>query len=181
MDRTLLERAKGGDRDAYSAVAFELSDRLFATAHRILRDFDAAGDALQTTLLRMWRDLPSLRELDHLEAWAFRILVRACQDQLRTNRRRAARLQLLRDDRVVEDATANVADREQLNNAFGRLPIDQRAAIVLQYYRGLTLTEIAVILQVPTGTVRSRIHYAKRALRSAIEADERTMTEIQSR
>ena len=181
MDGALLERAKGGDRDAYSAVAFELSDRLFATAHRILRDFDAAGDALQTTLLQMWRDLPSLRDPERLEAWAFRILVRACQDQLRISRRRAARLQLLREDRVVEDASANVADREQLNRAFGRLPVDQRAALVLQYYRGLTVTEIAGILQVPTGTVRSRIHYAKQALRSAIEADERTMVEIQSR
>jgi RNA polymerase sigma-70 factor (ECF subfamily) len=66
-----------------------------------------------------------------------------------------------------------VADREQLERAFRTLTTEQRAAIVLQYYRGLTLDEIAVILRVPSGTVRSRLHYAKRALRAAIEADAR--------
>ena len=181
MDRSLVERAQRGDRDAYSAIAFELSDRLFATAHRILRDFDADGDALQVTLLRMWRDLPSLREAERIDAWAYRVLVRACHDELRTSRRRASRLQLLRDERVVQDAAAQIADREQLDRAFARLPVEQRAALVLQYYRGMTLPEIADVLQVPLGTVRSRIHYAKRALRSAIEADDRTTVEIHAR
>jgi len=79
----MVELAKLGDREAFTRLAFELSDHLFAVAHRILRDFDAAGDALQVTLLRIWRDLPSLRDPDRFEAWAYRVLLRACQDQLR--------------------------------------------------------------------------------------------------
>ena len=58
MDRFLVEQAQRGDREAFTTLAFELSDRLFAVAHRILRDFDSAGDALQVTLLSIWRDLP---------------------------------------------------------------------------------------------------------------------------
>ena len=66
-----------------------------------------------------------------------------------------------------------MADRDQLDRAFERLTPDQRAAVVLHYYRGLTMQEIAEVLRVPIGTVRSRLHYAKRAMRAAIEADAR--------
>lgn len=173
MERSLVERAQRGDREAFTSLAFELSDRLFAVAHRILRDFDAAGDALQVALLRIWRDLPSLRDPGLAEAWAYRVLVRACHDQLRTQQRQTPALHLIADDGAHDDHAISIADREQLERAFRTLPVEQRAAIVLQYYRDLTLPEIAEVLGVPVGTVRSRLHYAKRALRSAIEADAR--------
>jgi RNA polymerase sigma-70 factor (ECF subfamily) len=176
MDRSLVEQAQRGDREAFTSLAFELSDRLFAVAHRILRDFDSAGDALQVTLLRIWRDLPSLRDPDLIEGWAYRVLVRACHDHLRKQRRRAPALHLLEADRTLEDPAAAIADREQLERAFRTLSGEQRAAIVLQYYRDLSLKEIADVLDVPIGTVRSRLHYAKRALRAAIDADARQIT-----
>jgi RNA polymerase sigma-70 factor (ECF subfamily) len=171
-----VEQAQRGDREAFTRLAFELSDRLFAVAHRILRDFDSAGDALQVTLLRIWRDLPTLRDPGLVEAWAYRVLVRACHDELRKLRRQAPALHLLAVDGAEEDPAISIADREQLDRAFRTLTTEQRAAIVLQYYRDLTLSEIADVLQVPIGTVRSRLHYAKRALRSAIEADARPTT-----
>jgi len=176
MERSLVEQAQRGDREAFTRLAFELSDRLFAVAHRILRDFDSAGDALQVTLLRIWRDLPTLRDPSLVEAWAYRVLVRACHDELRKLRRQAPALHLLAVDGAEEDPAISIADREQLDRAFQTLTTEQRAAIVLQYYRDLTLSEIADVLQVPIGTVRSRLHYAKRALRSAIEADARPTT-----
>jgi RNA polymerase sigma-70 factor (ECF subfamily) len=176
MERSLVEQAQRGDREAFTRLAFELSDRLFAVAHRILRDFDSAGDALQVTLLRIWRDLPSLRDPAHIEAWAYRVLIRVCNDELRKLRRRAPALHLLAADGAAEDPAISIADREQLDRAFRTLNTEQRAAIVLQYYRDLTLSEIAEVLQVPIGTVRSRLHYAKRALRAAVEADARPTT-----
>ena len=176
MERSLVEQAQRGDREAFTRLAFELSDRLFAVAHRILRDFDSAGDALQVTLLRIWRDLPSLRDPDHVEAWAYRVLVRVCHDELRKLRRQTPALHLLAADGAEEDPAISIANREQLDRAFRTLTAEQRAAVVLQYYRDLTLSEIAEVLQVPIGTVRSRLHYAKRALRAAVEADERPTT-----
>ena len=173
MDRSMVERAKHGDREAFTSLAFSLSDTLFAVAHRILRDYDSAGDALQVTLLRMWQDLPSLRDVDLVERWSYRILVRACHDQLRQQRRRAPALQLLPKPSPEPAPEQAIADRDELARAFGRLPPDQRAALVLQHYRGLTMQEIAEILDVPVGTVRSRLHYAKQAMRAAIEADAR--------
>lgn len=176
MERSLVEQAQRGDREAFTRLAFELSDRLFAVAHRILRDFDSAGDALQVTLLRIWRDLPTLRDPGLIEAWAYRVLVRACHDELRKLRRQAPALHLLAVDGAEDDPAISIADREQLDRAFRTLTAEQRAAIVLQYYRDLTLSEIAEVLRVPIGTVRSRLHYAKRALRAAVEADERPIT-----
>lgn len=177
MERSLVEQAQRGDREAFTSLAFELSDRLFAVAHRILRDFDSAGDVLQVTLLRIWRDLPSLRDPALIEGWAYRVLVRACHDHLRKQRRQAvAALHLLATDGSQQDPSNAVANREQLERAFRTLTTEQRAAIVLQYYRDFSLAEIAEVLHVPIGTVRSRLHYAKRALRSAIEADARPTT-----
>ena len=122
MDRSLVERAQRGDREAFTSLAFELSDRLFAVAHRILRDFDSAGDVLQVTLLRIWRDLPSLREPDLIEGWSYRVLVRACQDQLRKERRRAPAPHLLEGGGAAQrDPAIAIAAREELARAFERL------------------------------------------------------------
>ena len=173
MDPFLVDQAKRGDREAFTSLAFELSDPLFAVAHRILRDFDAAGDALQVTLLHIWRDLPSLRDSSLVERWSYRILIRACHDQLRQQRRRAPILEALPAPETEPGPDVAIMHRDELDRAFRRLSTEQRAAIVLQYYRGLTLPEIAEVLGVPVGTVRSRLHYAKRALRAAIEADAR--------
>jgi RNA polymerase sigma-70 factor (ECF subfamily) len=177
MDRLLVEQAQRGDREAFQAVAFGLSDRLFAMAHRVLRDFDGAGDALQVALVRIWRDLPSLQDPEKVEAWAMRILIRSCHDQLRRDRRTAPSLRVMSGEPVSADHAGAITNREEMERAFARLNAEQRAVIVLQYYRDLSLPEIAEILGVPIGTVRSRAHYAKRVLRAAIEADSRPTIE----
>ena len=73
------------------------------------------------------------------------------------------------------DASGHVADRDQIERAFRRLPADQRAVVVLHHYEGRALTEVAVILGIPIGTARSRLHYALRALRAAVTADDRSV------
>jgi RNA polymerase sigma factor (sigma-70 family) len=181
VDQSVVEQAQRGDREAFQALAFDLSDRLFAVAHRMLRDFDAAGDALQVALVRIWRDLPSLRDPGRIEAWAYRTLVRACQDELRKARRLAPGLRVILPEPSSADPVGAIVDREEMERAFRHLNVDQRAVIVLQYYRDLTLPEIAEVLDVPVGTVRSRAHYAKRVLRAAIEADARPIVETDVR
>lgn len=174
MDRYLIERAQAGDREAFASVAFSLNPRLYGVARRILRDTEAAGDAVQEALVRIWRDLPALREPERLEAWSYRLLVRACQDELRKRRGRPPVLGILPDDAVaLDDSIRTVADRDQLERAFRNLSGQQRATVVLHYYRDLSLREIADVLDVPIGTVRSRLHYARRSIRAALEADAR--------
>ena len=73
----------------------------------------------------------------------------------------------------MPDASIPVADRDQLERAFRRLTVDQRSVVILHYYLDYSLAEIASIVDIPVGTVRSRLHYARQAMRSAIEADRR--------
>ena len=174
MDHELVERARRGDRQAFSALAAASVDRLFAIATLMLRDRIAAEDAVQEALIRAWRDLPALRDPTRFEAWLRRLLVRAAYDEARRGRHRRAELTLLPEvDPAVGDGTDLVADREVLNRAFRRLTVEHRAAIVLRHYLGLSVPELADNLAIPLGTAKSRLHHAERALRAAIEADAR--------
>jgi RNA polymerase sigma-70 factor (ECF subfamily) len=144
---------------------------LFRVAHRILRDLDAAEDAVQRALVDIWRDLPRLRDLDRFDAWTYRLVVRASLDEARQRRRHAHVRELPSDEPGAPDASASFAARDALERAFDRLRPEHRAVVVLHHYAGFPLTEIATILGVPYGTVGSRLHYALRELRAALGAD----------
>jgi len=172
VERESVERAQRGDRDAFASLVHQVSDALFAVAHRILRDADLAEDALQVALITAWRQLPHLREPDRFEAWVHRILVHACYAEARRSRRWATNVRALPADGLAgPDAHVSVADRDELERGFRRLPLDQRAVFVYHHYLGMPLVEIAETLGIPAGTARSRLHYATRALRAAITAD----------
>lgn len=171
---TLVVRARSGDQAAFAGLAAAHTRRLHAVAFGILRDRDAAEDAVQHALLEIWRDLPRLREVERFEAWSYRVLVRACYAEIRRVRRWIPNLLDRRPtDAIAPDGTAGIADRDQLERGFRRLSTDQRAVIVLHHYLDLPLDEVASILGIPPGTVRSRLHRAIAALRAALEADAR--------
>ena len=172
MDRDLVERARRGDREAFGVLVHQVSDALYTIAHRILRDTGLAEDALQNALVLAWRRLPHLRDADRFEAWIHRILVHACYDEAHRSRHWTANVRVLPvDGPSAPDGTSTVADRDQLERAFRRIPVEQRAVFVLHHYVGLPLVEIAEILGIPAGTARSRLHYATQGLRSAIQAE----------
>lgn len=177
MDRSLVEQAQHGDREAFAAFAAGVSDRAYALALRIVRDPDAAGDVLQTALVRMWRDLPALRDPDRFDAWMYRVVLRCCQADRRKNRRTVVALELLPNDASVGDMQAHVADRDELERAFRTLTHDQRAVLVLLYYQDLPVGEVAEILGISPGTVKSRLFYARQAMRAAVEAGSRSTRE----
>jgi len=169
----LVERAKRGDREAFSLLAAGEIDRLHAIAKLVLRDPELAEDAVQEALVRCWRQLPKLRDVERFDAWLYRILVRAAADEYGRRRRHEATVQTLAIEPAAADATGNLADRDELEGAFRHLSIDHRAVVVLHHYGGLPLPEVAVALGIPHGTVKSRYHYAMAALRAALAADAR--------
>lgn len=173
MDRGLVERARRGDRDAYAELAAASSDRLYAVALRVLRDPEAASDALQGALVRIWRDLPTLRDPDTYEGWSYRVVINVCHDTRRRARRSIPSIDLGDIDAPITDSQSAIAMRDELERAFASLSVDQRAVLVLRYYRDLTVAEIATALDISAGTVKSRLHGARNAMRAAIEADSR--------
>ena len=175
LDRHLVELAQRGDRDAFAVLARTRADRLMAIAHRILRDVGRAEDAVQQTLVIAWRELRSLRDPDRFDAWLQRLLVNATYDEARRAKTWNANIrELPADGPATRDVASDVEDRDRLDRGFRRLPVDQRAILVFTHFLGLTPMEIAERLEIPVGTARSRLHYAHRAMRAAIEADERT-------
>jgi len=175
VQRELVELARKGDREAFSALAASVVDHLYATAVLILRDHSLADDATQETIVRVWRDLPSLRDPDRFDAWLRRLLVNACRDEGRRQRRRRPEMTLLPShEPAVGDSSTTLADRDALERGFRRLTPDHRTAVVLHHYIGLSLPEVAAAIGVPLGTAKSRVHHATLALRAALEADARS-------
>ena len=174
--RELVRRAARGDHEAFDGLVRFASNRLYGIAHRILRDQYLAEDALQSALISIWNELPKLRDPDRFDAWTYRVIVRAATAEARKAGRGAPTTALLPDDADASrapDEYRAVADRDALERGFSRITPDQRAVLVLQHYAGLSQAEIADVLGIPTGTAGSRIHYAARALRAAIESDSR--------
>ena len=175
MDTTLVVRAQHGDEEAFASLALAIGDRLHAVSHRILRDIDLAEDATQQALLAIWRNLPHLRDPARFDAWSYRLLVNACYAEARRTRWPPNIRLLPADEAESADGLSSVVDRDQLERGFRRLSIDHRAVVVLHHYLDLPLDEVADVLGVPVGTVRSRLHHAMRGLRAALEADARPM------
>jgi RNA polymerase sigma-70 factor, ECF subfamily len=174
MDRELVTKAQHGDEQAFASLAVAAGNRLHAVAFRILRDTDLAEDATQQALLAIWRDLPTLRDPARFDAWSYRLLVRACYAEGRRTRQWTPNLRLLQaDEPAVGDGLGSVVDRDQLERGFRRLSVDHRAVVVLHHYLDLPLSEVAEVLGLPAGTVRSRLHHAMRGLRAALDADSR--------
>jgi RNA polymerase sigma-70 factor, ECF subfamily len=121
-----------------------------------------------------WRDLPSLRDPDRFDAWVHRLLTNVCVAQAGRERKRISNLYVLPvEGPAAPDDLLSVGDRDQLDRGFRRLTPDQRAILVLRHYVGYEPSEIAEVLGLPAGTVRSRLHHAHNAMRAALEADAR--------
>ena len=165
--------AQQGDADAFAALARLSADRLFAVAIRVTRDRHRAEDALQQTLIAAWKGLPRLRNPERFDAWTYRLVVRFAVQEARGG---GVQREIYAIPNVVPslpDESSAIARRDQLERGFARLTPEQRAVTVMHFYVGLSLAEISETLGVLLGTIGSRLHYAKRALRAALEADER--------
>jgi RNA polymerase sigma factor (sigma-70 family) len=174
MDPELVSRAQQGDRRAFEMIAADALPRLYRVAVSVLGDRTVAEDATQRALLAIWRYLPRLRDPQRFDAWSYRLLVRACYAEAREAPA------WLPGDAVDEDAspfapddTATILRRDELARGFRRLTVEQRTVIVLRYLLDWPLERIAEVLDIPVGTVGSRLNRALGALRASLEADAR--------
>ncbi len=171
MTRELVRRAIEGDHDAFSSLVDASVDRLYRVATLILRDSDRAQDAVQEALVSAWKDVRALRDPDAWDAWLHRITVWACYRAARKEqRRKEVELTVVPDPRrtVTSDSAATLANRDLVERQLNDLPIDHRSVVVLRFYLDLPLDEVADILDIPIGTVKSRLHRALASLRDAM-------------
>lgn len=175
MQVELVERARSGDHEAFATLATASFARLYGAARLILRDPDRAQDAVQEALVLAWKHVRAIRDPEAWDAWLYRLTVRACYRLAKSAKRRdITELHVEPDLEAADhDFTVSLVERERLGRELGRLPVDQRAVMVLHFYLDLPLTEAASVLDIPVGTAKSRLHRGLATLRGAL-SDERT-------
>ena len=146
-------------------------DRAYRLAGLLLADASEAEDATQDALVRAWRSSGSLRDASSFQAWFDRILVNVCRDRLRRERR----IRFIALDGVAEagrtDPFKRVLDADEVVRGIAGLDVDLRAVVILRFWADLSVDDIALRLDWPVGTVKSRLHRALARLRADLEAE----------
>ena len=172
MQRDLVERAQKGDRDAFSALAAGSIARMYDLARLMLQDQALAEDAVQEALVAAWRDIRGLRDPDRFDAWLHRVLVHAVYREAHL-RRRSRSISIASVDIAFDPPSTGVEDQDELARCLARLTPEHRLALLHRHYLGLTEEQSADLLDIPVGTVKSRLHRATAALRAALDAEAR--------
>jgi RNA polymerase sigma-70 factor (ECF subfamily) len=176
-DRSLVDRARHGDLDAFEEIVRARMDAVYRLSYAILGDEADARDAAQDTFVTAWRQIGRVRDADRFDAWLQRVAINAARMVHRARRRRGVReipaSRLGGVSALPATASPSEADAGTLDLALRRLPIEQRTILALHHLEGRPIAELALILEIPVGTVKSRLHAARQALQAAIDAEGR--------
>lgn len=190
-DRAVIEQALAGDNDAFGILVERYQTKIYNLALRMCGNEDDAFDLAQESFLRAWRNLGSFQFESAFSTWLFRLCSNICLDFLRAKKRRAAVSLTMTDDegeenqleipdpgKTPEEAVFAAEDRELLTRALNELPADQREILTLRAIDDLSYSEIARILNLQEGTVKSRLSRARTALRKKLlQIGNKTKTE----
>jgi RNA polymerase sigma-70 factor (ECF subfamily) len=173
LDAYLAASARAGDRRSFEMLVRRFDPKLRAHAWRLLGDQDLAGDVVQQGWTDIVRGLGRLQDDQAFAAWAYRIVSRRCAKAIgaaQERRRLSSALAAEPEPETGEGADLR-PDLEALRAAVRALPPEQRAAVALYHYEELNVAETAVALDVPAGTVKTRLMHARRKLRALLEGD----------
>jgi RNA polymerase sigma-70 factor (ECF subfamily) len=172
-ESALVARAQNGDRNAFSELVRAHAQGVMHVIYRMCGDMQVAEDAAQEAFIQAWLRLPSYRPRAPLRSWLYRIAVNCAIDMLRKEKRilsgAVEDLNLPDAGPSPETQAANSERAETVQEAVLSLPDASRAVLVLKEYEGLSYQEIAEALDIPVGTVMSRLNYARKLLRERLE------------
>jgi RNA polymerase sigma-70 factor (ECF subfamily) len=180
-DRDLVDQVRYGDLEAFDELYRRFSDMVFNLALRMAGERDVAEDLTQEIFLRVYRHLAGFQGRSSVRTWVYRVAVNACRSGLARQGRRAAFVQTVDAELLArvptgeagpESVAAHAERRRRLETALATLPLTFRSAVVLRDIEGLSYDEIAEILGVRLGTVRSRIARGRSRLRGLLEEGE---------
>ncbi len=176
LERSLVVRAKAGEREAFSLLIRHNIQRVYRAAYAVVRNRDDAEDIAQETFVRAYQSISRFDETRPLFPWLYRIARNLCLNRIKRVTKREAELpefDYLPDAAAGPEESAIAAEERQLvRRAVGRLPDQHRQIIELSHFQECSYREMADILDVPMGTVMSRLYNARRKLRELLETDE---------
>ena len=175
----IVQRLKAGDRRAFDELYERYKTMLFRSACLLLGNTQDAEDVLQETFLSAYMHIGELKDDSLFKPWIFRILMRQVYRCGKKKSREFPDEDVLKHadaasirEQGETDPAARVVNQMEIKSHLNRLPLKQRQALVLYYYNELSIKEMAMILQCREGTVKSRLHTAKKAMRQAMREDE---------
>lgn len=163
-----VRNAARGDREAFATLLDAGMQATYRLTLAITGNESDARDAAQETWISAWRHLRELKNETRFETWIRRIAVNAARMALRQRRVREVPLSVFASDQTIE---ARAEDSDQLRRALAKLKVDERAVLALFYLEDRSIADLAAILSVPEGTVKSRLNRARANLRTILEAD----------
>lgn len=169
-DELLAVRCQLGEREAFDALIDRWHDPLWRYARRLAGTDEAASEVTQDVWLRVLRGIARLREPARLRSWLFGITRRVLMDRLRAKYAAPGVVDAADVELAAAEPDDDIeAELESMQEAMTRVPLVEREVLTLFYLRELTLVEVAEILEVPVGTVKSRLHRARHLLRRELE------------
>jgi RNA polymerase sigma-70 factor, ECF subfamily len=191
-DEELVARAMGGDADSFNQLILRWERPIYALAYRVIGREEDARDVCQEAFLRAFRALPGFKGQAKFSSWLYRIALNLCRDWIR-RQRRAPVVQLPEDVDVLElasergpvESIEDLAARRELSEVVARamanLPDEQRTAIILKEYHGMTFQEIADLQGCPLSTVKTRLYQGLSVVRRHLEREGRLVSELVKR
>ena len=179
-DEELVARSRGGDADSFNQLILRWERPIYALAYRVIGREDDARDVCQETFLRAFRALPGFKGQAKFSSWLYRIALNLCRDWIR-RQRRAPVVQMpegvdpieLASERGPVESIETLVERQELSkvvaDAMALLPEEQRTAIILKEYHGMTFQEIADLQGCPLSTVKTRLYQGLSVLRRHLE------------
>lgn len=169
----IISRAQSGDREAFAILFEQYKNLVYRTAYLMLGDPAEAEDALQEIFVRIYQSLPGFDPgKAAFTTWLYRVTLNYCLNHRRKKRPVSLPLDDISPALKSEFPGAQLAEEEVLQQAIGKLTDRQRAVVILRYFWDLPYAEIAQILDVPLGTIKSRLDLALKTLRKVIEEEE---------
>jgi len=184
-DEDLVTRSRGGDLDSFNQLILRWERPIYALAYRVIGREEDARDVCQETFLRAFRALPGFKGEAKFSSWVYRIALNLCRDWMR-RQRRAPTVQMpegvapedLAADAGPAESIEDLVSRRELSavvaEAMALLPEEQRTAIILKEYHGMTFQEIAELQRCPLSTVKTRLYQGLSVLRRHLEQTGRT-------
>ena len=172
IDELLVMRCQDGDRESFDLLVRRWQRRLWRYARRLTGSDDAAWDATQETWIAILRQIRKLSDPAWFAAWAYRIVRNKSADHCRRASRQRNLADVLAERQRANDDPTQEGTGDAVAKALRRLPPDRQELLTLRYGQDLNLIEIAIVLGIPGGTVKSRLHHAREQLRRILEGDE---------
>jgi RNA polymerase sigma-70 factor (ECF subfamily) len=191
-DEELVALSRGGDTDSFNQLILRWERPIYALAYRVIGREEDARDVCQETFLRAFRALPGFKGQAKFSSWLYRIALNLCRDWIRRQRRapvmqapEGVELMELASERGPVESIEDLVSRRVLSalvaEAMTLLPEEQRTAIILKEYHGMTFQEIADLQGCPLSTVKTRLYQGLSVLRRHLEKNAKTATEMVKR